>query len=90
MKIINNENQAKKALKDFSETALIPTMGNLHKGHLSLIDKAKKVAQKTIVSIYLNKGWAFSPLTLLVSVKIKSTLKLTSQKFLTSVFVSAS
>ena len=54
MKIINNENQAKKALKDFSETALIPTMGNLHKGHLSLVNKAKEVGKIIIASIYVN------------------------------------
>ena len=33
MEIITNEKQAKEVLKDFNETALVPTMGNLHDGH---------------------------------------------------------
>lgn len=54
MEIINNENQAKEVLKDLNETALVPTMGNLHSGHLSLIDKAKEVGKTIIASIYVN------------------------------------
>jgi pantoate--beta-alanine ligase len=32
----------------------IPTMGSLHKGHFSLIEKAKESGLKTIVSIFVN------------------------------------
>ena len=34
--------------------ALIPTMGNLHQGHLSLIEKGQSLCERTICSIFVN------------------------------------
>ena len=35
-------------------TAFVPTLGNLHDGHLSLVRKAQEVADRVVVSIFLN------------------------------------
>ena len=40
--------------REFAKVAFVPTMGNLHDGHLHLVDVARKHAERVVVSIYVN------------------------------------
>src|SRR5210317_315330 len=54
MKILYNIKELNKALKGISDLNFVPTMGGLHKGHVSLIKKSLSQAGATIVSIFIN------------------------------------
>src|SRR5210317_145191 len=54
MKIILSSSILKKELKTIKNLGFVPTMGSIHKGHESLINKSKKECRHTIVSIYVN------------------------------------
>ena len=54
MKIFKNKDQLRREIGNKKSISFIPTMGGLHKGHISLIKTAKKYTNKTLVSIYVN------------------------------------
>ena len=54
MKIIKSFKVLKKEINFSHNIGFVPTMGSLHKGHLSLINMAKKKCKKVLVSIFIN------------------------------------
>ena len=54
MKILLNNQALHKTLESFKDIGFVPTMGAIHEGHLSLINKSNKFSKKTLVSIFIN------------------------------------
>ena len=54
MKILLDNTSLFESLRLFNDLGFVPTMGGIHKGHLSLINKSNKLCKTTIVSIFVN------------------------------------
>ena len=54
MKILLNNQMLYEAIGSLNNVGFVPTMGGIHKGHISLINKSKKNCKKTLVSIFIN------------------------------------
>ena len=55
MKITNDVDSLRRACAEASAVAFVPTMGNLHEGHLSLVRIARRHVPFVVVSIFVNR-----------------------------------
>ena len=54
MKIFKSKHKLQKEILNIKNISFVPTMGGLHKGHISLIKKSKTFKGKNLVSIFVN------------------------------------
>jgi pantoate--beta-alanine ligase len=55
MKIISDINELRDHLRGQNRTSFVPTMGNLHEGHLSLMRLARQHGDPVVASIFVNR-----------------------------------
>jgi pantoate--beta-alanine ligase len=55
MQIARTLDDLRRILGPYRRPAFVPTMGNLHEGHLALVSKAKPLGDVTVASIFVNR-----------------------------------
>ncbi|MFZ2325707.1 MAG: pantoate--beta-alanine ligase [Rhodoferax sp.] len=55
MKIIHTISELREELNAYRHPAVVPTMGNLHAGHLALVRQAKPLGDVTVSTIFVNR-----------------------------------
>ncbi|WP_294767954.1 pantoate--beta-alanine ligase [uncultured Rhodoferax sp.] len=55
MQLIHTLSELRTALADYRHPAVVPTMGNLHAGHLALVRQAKPLGDVTVSTIFVNR-----------------------------------
>jgi pantoate--beta-alanine ligase len=58
MQITNSKVELQEQIREWrhqdEHIALVPTLGNLHAGHISLVEQARRHAERVVVSVYVN------------------------------------
>ncbi len=54
MQLVHTVAELRAALAGTQQTALVPTMGNLHSGHIALVDQIKAHGRPVVTSIFVN------------------------------------
>lgn len=55
MQVIHTVSALRTRLKDEASVAFVPTMGNLHAGHLALVDRAREHGRCVVASVFVNR-----------------------------------